>query len=69
MNNSGCVLVGRLLAAVVIIFSFAYSVKAATEALINEYWVFLSSFITPLALAFGIIMVTEVLRELRKREG
>ena len=63
------VLAGRILAAVVIIVSFAYSVKYAVSASSNGFWIFLSNFTIPLAVAFGIIMVTEVLRELRKREG
>ena len=45
--NLDAVLVGRILAAVVIIFSFAYSVKAATAAYEDEFWVFLGAFMTP----------------------
>ena len=58
------VLMGRILAAVVIVVSFAYSVKWAVS---GGFWVFLQTFTLPLAVAFGIIMVTEVLRELRSR--
>lgn len=67
--NPDAVLAGRILAAVVIIFSFAYSVKAATTAFSDEFWVFLSAFMTPLALGFVVIMATEILRELRKRNS
>ena len=69
LDNLDAILVGRILAAVVIIFSFAYSVKAATTAFSDEFWVFLSAFITPLALGFVVIMATEILRELRKRNS
>ena len=60
---------GRILAAVVIIVSFAYSVRFAVSAPGSGFWIFLSNFTIPLAVAFGIIMVTEVLRELRSRQG
>ena len=63
------VLVGRILAAVIVIFSFAFSVKAATEAVSDEFWVFLYEFITPLAVSFVVLMATEILRELRKRNA
>ena len=66
-TNLDAVLIGRILAAIVIVLSFAYSVKAATEASYNEFWVFLSVFITPLAIGFLIIMVTEAVKELRGR--
>ena len=67
--NLDAVLVGRILAAVIIILSFAYSVKAATAAFGDEFWVFLGAFMTPLALGFVVIMATEILRELRKRNA
>ena len=67
--NLDAVLAGRVLAAVVIIFSFAYSIKAATAAFSDEFWVFLSALMTPLALGFVVIMATEILRELRKRSS
>ena len=66
-TNLDAVLIGRILAAIVIVLSFAYSVKAATESSYNEFWVFLSAFITPLAIGFLIIMVTEAVKELRGR--
>lgn len=61
------VLMGRAMAAVIVIVSFAYSVKVAVS--VGGFWVFLQTFTTPLAVSFGIIMVTEVLRELRTRQG
>jgi predicted phage tail protein len=65
--NVDAVLIGRILAGIIIVFSFIYSVKAATEEFSGGFWAFLVLFITPLAIAFLIIMVTEVLRELRRR--
>jgi hypothetical protein len=63
--NVDAVLIGRILAGIIIVFSFVYSVKAAVSY--DGFWSFLLGFITPLAIAFLIIMVTEVLRELRRR--
>lgn len=59
------VLVGRILAAVVIVMSFAYSVKAATSTF-GGFWVFLTAFTMPLALAFIIIVLSEILKVVRK---
>ena len=61
------VIVGRILAGVIVILSFAYSVKAATEAISESFWVFLITFTEPLALAFVIIMAAEIVRSLRNR--
>jgi formate/nitrite transporter FocA (FNT family) len=65
--NLDAVLVGRILAGVIIVVSFAYSVKAAASAHSDGFWLFLGSFATPLALSFVVIMATEILRELRGR--
>ena len=62
------VLIGRILAAVITIMGFAYSVKAATDALSGAFWVFLAGFTVPLALAFVVVMVTEILRQMRQGE-
>ena len=65
--NLDAVLVGRILAGVIIVMSFAYSVKAAVSAHSDGFWVFVGAWETPLALAFVVIMATEILRELRGR--
>ena len=62
------VLVGRILATVIIVLGFAYSVKAATDALSGGFWVFLAGFTVPLALAFVVLMLTEILRQMRRGE-
>ena len=59
------VLVGRILAAVVIVMSFAYSVKAATS-FGDGFWVFLSAFTMPLALGFVIVVLSEILKVVGK---
>ena len=61
-------LVGRILAAVIIVMGFAYVVKAATEAHAGGFWVFLAAFTTPLALAFVVIVLAEILRQMRQSE-
>ena len=60
------ILVGRILAAVIIVMGFAYSVKAATTPHVGGFWVFLSAFTMPLALGFIIIVVSEILKVVRK---
>ena len=63
--NVDAVLVGRILAGIIIVAAFIYSIYAATEY--NGFWAFLSSVMLPLAVGFLIIMVTEVLREMQQR--
>ncbi len=60
------VLVGRILAAVVILMGFAYSVKAGTSSFGGGFWVFLSAFTMPLALGFIVIVLSEILKVVRK---
>ncbi len=63
--NIDTVLLGRILAGIIIVAAFIYSIYAATEY--NGFWAFLSSIMLPLAVGFLIIMVTEVLREMQQR--
>ena len=63
--NIDAVLLGRVLAGIIIVAAFIYSIYAATEY--NGFWAFLSSIMLPLAVGFLIIMVTEVLREMQHR--
>ena len=46
--------------------SFAYSVKAATTPHVGGLWVFLGAFTMPLALGFVIIVLSEILKVVRK---
>ena len=63
--NIDTVLLGRILAGIIILITFIYSIYAATQY--NGFWAFLSAITLPLAVAFLIIMVTEVLKEMQQR--
>ena len=60
------VLVGRILAATVIVIALANSIYWGVEARSDGFWIFLTSFVTPLGVGFLILVVTEVVRTLQK---
>ena len=62
------VFVGRMLAGVIIVMGFTYSFRIADDVS-DSFTAFLNYFATPLALAFVIIMATEILKELRELRG
>ena len=62
--NVDTVLLGRILAGVIIVITFVYGIYAAIQ--FNGFWSFISFSTLPLGVGFLIIMVTEVVKEMRQ---
>ena len=60
------VVVGRILAGIVIAIAFASSIYWGTAATSNGFWVFLNQLSLPLGVGFLIVVMTEILRALRR---
>ena len=60
------VVVGRILAGIVIAIALSSSIYWATAAFSDGFWVFLNHAATPLGVGFLIIVMTEILRAVRR---
>ncbi len=66
LGKLDAVVVGRILAGVVIAIALANSIYWATAAYSDEFWVFLGQVATPLGVGFLIVVMTEILRAVRR---
>ena len=55
---------GRLLGLLIIAIAIALGAKAAADSRSNEFWNFLATIVTPLALGFLILVAAEIVNRL-----
>ncbi len=61
------VLIGRILGGLIILIALASSIYRGTQS--GGFWTFLSFIVTPMGIGFLIIMVTEVLNVLQRKDS